>query len=38
MVMNLNELDPVEIPSLQDNYIEMKAMDDSDVVRRVRTL
>ncbi len=32
--MTLNELDGVEILSLQDNYIDITAMDDSDVVRR----
>jgi metal-dependent hydrolase (beta-lactamase superfamily II) len=34
--MNLSERDPVEILSLQNNYIEMTAMDDSDIVRRAR--
>ena len=36
--MDLNELDRVEILSLQDNYIEMTAMDDSDIVRRARNV
>lgn len=36
--MTLNELDGVEILSLQDNYIDITAMDDSDVVRRARNV
>jgi 7,8-dihydropterin-6-yl-methyl-4-(beta-D-ribofuranosyl)aminobenzene 5'-phosphate synthase len=36
--MDLNELDRVEILSLQDNYIEITAMDDSDIVRRARNV
>jgi glyoxylase-like metal-dependent hydrolase (beta-lactamase superfamily II) len=36
--MNLNELDRVEILSLQDNYIEMTAMDDSEIVCRARNV
>ena len=35
--MDLNELDRVEILSLQDNYIEMTALDDSDIVREPGT-
>jgi len=36
--MVLNELDRVEILSLQDNYIEATAMDDSEIVRRARNV
>jgi 7,8-dihydropterin-6-yl-methyl-4-(beta-D-ribofuranosyl)aminobenzene 5'-phosphate synthase len=36
--MALNELDGVEILSLQDNYIEITAMDDNDIVRRARNV
>ncbi len=36
--MALNELDGVEILSLQDNYIDITAMDDSNVVRRARNV
>ena len=36
--MALNELDRVEILSLQDNYIDITAMDDGDVVRRARNV
>lgn len=36
--MALNELDRVEILSLQDNYIDITAVDDSDVVRRARNV
>jgi len=36
--MALNELDRVEILSLQDNYIEATAMDDSEIVRRARNV
>jgi 7,8-dihydropterin-6-yl-methyl-4-(beta-D-ribofuranosyl)aminobenzene 5'-phosphate synthase len=36
--MALNELDRVEILSLQDNYIESTAMDDSEIVRRARNV
>jgi 7,8-dihydropterin-6-yl-methyl-4-(beta-D-ribofuranosyl)aminobenzene 5'-phosphate synthase len=36
--MALNELDRVEILSLQDNYIEITAMDDNDIVRRARNV
>jgi 7,8-dihydropterin-6-yl-methyl-4-(beta-D-ribofuranosyl)aminobenzene 5'-phosphate synthase len=36
--MDLNELDRVEILSLQDNYIEMTALDDSDIVQRARNI
>jgi 7,8-dihydropterin-6-yl-methyl-4-(beta-D-ribofuranosyl)aminobenzene 5'-phosphate synthase len=34
--MDLNELDRVEILSLQDNYIEITAMDDTEVVSRAK--
>lgn len=36
--MALNELDRVEILSLQDNYIEATAMDDSEIVRRAKNV
>jgi 7,8-dihydropterin-6-yl-methyl-4-(beta-D-ribofuranosyl)aminobenzene 5'-phosphate synthase len=36
--MALNELDRVEILSLQDNYIEITAMDDSEIVRRAKSV
>jgi len=36
--MALNQLDRVEILSLQDNYIEITAMDDSEIVRRARNV
>mgnify|MGYP000848826101 FL=1 len=36
--MALNELDRVEILTLQDNYIDITAMDDGDVVRRARNV
>lgn len=36
--MALSELDGVEIPSLQDNNIDITAVDDSDVVRRARNV
>ena len=36
--MKLNEVDRVEIISLQDNYIEMTVVDDSDIVRRARNV
>ena len=36
--MNLNELDRVEILSLQDNYIDMTAVDDSDIVCRAKNV
>jgi 7,8-dihydropterin-6-yl-methyl-4-(beta-D-ribofuranosyl)aminobenzene 5'-phosphate synthase len=36
--MNLNELDRVEILSLQDNYIDMTAVDNSDIVLRAKSV
>ncbi len=36
--MKLNELDRVEILSLQDNYIDMTAVDNSDIVRRAKSV
>lgn len=36
--MALNALDRVEILSLQDNYIDMTAVDNTDIVRRARSV
>jgi 7,8-dihydropterin-6-yl-methyl-4-(beta-D-ribofuranosyl)aminobenzene 5'-phosphate synthase len=36
--MKLNDVDRVEILSLQDNYIDMTVVDDSDIVRRARNV
>ena len=36
--MTLNALDRVEILSLQDNYIDMTAVDNTDIVRRARSV
>lgn len=36
--MNINAADRIEILTLQDNYIEITAMDNSDVVSRARYL
>ena len=34
MAIKLNEVDKVEILTLQDNYVDMAAMDNTDIVHR----
>ncbi len=36
--MALNELDRVEILSLQDNYVDMTAVDNTDIVHRAKSV